>query len=325
MRMLTHIAAVVLAVGLPSLGQAQNVNWPKSLTLGTASPGGVYYVYGEAVARLLTEKLGATVNALPTQGPVHNVKLIESGGAQLGLITMGVGLQGWNGAGDWTGGQRLRKMRALFPAYDTTFVFVALRRSNISTIAQMDKLRVGIGPRAGTGGTYVPELFKTWRISPQIQFGSWLDATTNILSGASDALVTVGGTPFPAIKDLEAKEPLTFISVSPEQSEAVRKAMPELTSSVIAAPNYSSLDRPYTTLGVFNFMVGSADLPDDLVYQLVKMIHENHAQLVKAHASAKETLPENVVKNTFLPFHPGAARYYREIGIKIPDVLAPSN
>jgi len=84
--------------------------------LGTASPGGLYYVYGEAVAKLLTESLNIAVNPLPSQGPVHNIKLVESGVAQLGLTTMGVALQGWNGTGDWASGQHYRKMRALFPS-----------------------------------------------------------------------------------------------------------------------------------------------------------------------------------------------------------------
>jgi TRAP-type uncharacterized transport system substrate-binding protein len=101
--------------------------------LGTGSPGAPYYVYGEALSQILTEKLGITVNPLPSQGPVHNVKLVDSGGAQLGFITMGIGLQGWNGIGDWTSGKRFRNMRALFPMYDTSFQFAVLRRSGIST------------------------------------------------------------------------------------------------------------------------------------------------------------------------------------------------
>ena len=117
---------------------AANPDWPKSLTLATASPGGVFYVYGEAVAQVLTESLEIPVNHLPTQGSVHNIKLIESGDAQLGLITMGVGLQGWNGTGDWTSAQRYRKMRVLFPMYDSSVQFVTLRRSGITTVAQFN-------------------------------------------------------------------------------------------------------------------------------------------------------------------------------------------
>ena len=69
--------------------RAADPDWPKSLTLATASPGGVYYVYGEALAQILTEKLGIPVNPLPTQGSIHNVKLLDSGGAQLGMIDDG--------------------------------------------------------------------------------------------------------------------------------------------------------------------------------------------------------------------------------------------
>ncbi len=97
------VIATLLAIATSTSVPAAGPDWPKSLTLATASPGGVYYVYGEELARILTEKLGITVNPSPTQGPVHNVKLVDGGGAQLGMITMGVGLQGWNGTGDWAG------------------------------------------------------------------------------------------------------------------------------------------------------------------------------------------------------------------------------
>jgi hypothetical protein len=76
---------------------------------------------------------------------------------------------------------------------------------------------------------------------------------------------------------------------------------------------------------MWNFVVGRADLPDDLVYQLVKAVFEGQPRLQRAHPVASETIPQNAVKDTFLPFHPGAVRYYREIGIKIPDELAPTN
>src|SRR5580698_7100150 len=96
LKSLFAIFGTLLAVAASTGVLAANPDWPKSLTLGTASPGGVYYIYGDELAKILTEKLGIAVNPLPTQGPVHNVKLVDSGGAEFGLITMGVGLQGWN-------------------------------------------------------------------------------------------------------------------------------------------------------------------------------------------------------------------------------------
>jgi uncharacterized protein len=317
-------AACLLAIGATSV-PAANPDWPKSLTLATASPGGLYYVYGETVTKLLTESLKITVDHLPTQGPAHNVKLVESGVAQLGLITMGVGLQGWNGTGDWTAGQRFRTMRALFPVYDTVFQFVTLRRSGITTLAQFSNQNIGVGPRAGTSGVYVPAMLAAIGISAKIGNGSFNTAAANLLEGRYDALVMAAGVPFPALKQAEAKEPLVFVSLTPEQIEAIRKAMPELTISEIGSGAYSSLDKTYTTLGVYNFTIGRDDLPDDLVYQLVKAVFENQPRLVKATSAASETVPQNAVKNTFLPFHPGAVRYYREVGVKIPDALAATH
>src|ERR1700719_3301599 len=159
LKSLFAIFGILLAIGASTNVLAANPDWPKSLTLGTASPGGVYYVYGEELARILTEKLGIAVNPLPTQGSIQNVKLIDSGGAQLGLITMSTGLEGWEGTLDWTKGQRFRNMRALFPMYDNPFQAVVLQRSGIATLAQLDNKRIGVGPRAGNGATYAPEIF----------------------------------------------------------------------------------------------------------------------------------------------------------------------
>jgi len=256
---------------------------------------------------------------------VHNVRLIESDGAQLGLITMGVGFQGWTGTGDWTSGKRFQAMRALFPMYDTAFQFVVLRRSGISKVQMLDKLDIGVGPRAGTGGTYVPEVLTALGLSARIGYGSIEDMTKDLSSGTYNALVLGLGAPIPAVKKLEATEPLNFISLSGPEIDIVRKAIPELTPSTIGAGVYSSLDKDYTTVGVYNFAVGRADLPDDLVYNLVKAVYDNQPRLVSSTDSAKETVPQNVLKDAFLPLHPGAVRYYREVGIKIPDLLVPTN
>jgi uncharacterized protein len=184
MRLGSTLDAIALLLGIAtSTGVlAAGVDWPVSLNLATASPGGVYYIYGETLAQILTEKLGIAVNPLPTQGPVHNVKLIDSGGAQLGMITMGVGLQGWNGGGDWTGGKTFRNMRALFPMYDTPFQAIVLLRSGIATLAQLDKKRIGVGPRAGTGGTYIPAVLKVLGISAEIGNGSFEAVATELFN-----------------------------------------------------------------------------------------------------------------------------------------------
>ncbi len=304
---------------------AANPNWPKSLTMGTASPGGVYLPYGRFLAKLWTEKLGIPVDAISTQGPIHNVKLLGLGGAQIGMTTMGIALQGWNGTAQWTAGNKFRNMRALFPMYDTPFQLVVLSRSGITTLQQLDKQPMGVGPQAGTGGTYIPDIMKLLGVAPEIKYGSIADGAIELLAGRQTAYAAMTGVPVPALSQAEAKEPLTFIRLTREQMDTVQKKFPELSGSTISSKTYKSLDKDYDTFGVYNFVIGQADLPDDLVYQLVKVLFENTQALTGEIPAAADTLPKNVSKDTFLPLHPGAIRYYREIGIQVPPNLIPQN
>ena len=250
------ILSCLLAIGTSTGVLAADPDWPKSLTLVTSSPGGPFYIYGETVTNILTEKLGIAVNPLPTQGSVHNAKLIDSGGAQLGFIAMGVSWQGWNGTGDWTGGKRFRTMRALFPMFDSPLQAVVLRRSGITALAQLDKKRIGVGPKANALEAYTRPILKILGISAEIHNGAHAAMAAELLSGDLDAYVTLQGTPVPAIEEAAVKEPLAFVSSSPEQMEAIRKAMPEFNPSKIPAGTYRFLQTDYATVGMFNFAIG---------------------------------------------------------------------
>jgi uncharacterized protein len=318
-------AFLILSVLCCTQVNAANPDWPKSLTVATASPGGVYYVYGQELARILTEKLGIPVNSLATQGAIQNVKLLDMGGAQLATITMSTGQEGWNGTGAWTDGKKFRNIRALFPMYDNAFQPVALRKSGITTLAQLDQKRVGAGPPSGNVATYGPVIFKIVGISPQMIYGSYEDMAAELLDGRVDAMLTVLGVPAPAIEHVEATEPVNLLGLSAEQLQAIVKAIPDFSPSTIPAGTYGLQSTDYMTVAVPNFVVGRADIPNDLVYELTKAVFESRSRLVKKIPEARDTVAQNVVKDTFLPFHPGAVRYYREIGIKIPEALEPTN
>jgi uncharacterized protein len=320
-RYIFSVIGLLIALGYASSAQAVDADWPKSLTLATASPGGVYYVYGDELAKILTEKLGIPVNPFPTQGSIQNMKLLDSGGAQLGLITMSTGLEGWNGTGEWTKGARFRNIRALLPMYDNPFQAVALLRSGISNWVQLNGKRIGVGPPSSVAATHAQAILKIVGISSQLSYGSYDNMAHELLDGRVDAMLTNLGAPAPTIQDVNSK-PVVFLSFSAAQIETIRKEMPEFGPSTIPAETYRYMNQDYITIGAPNFAIGRADLPDDLVYQLVNAVFDNRPRLVKAASVASDTLPQNVVKDTFLPLHPGALRYYREVGIKIPDVLA---
>src|SRR6476619_7161033 len=177
--MLLWIAAILMVIlGLPSAGRSGEPNWPETLTIGTASPGGTHYQYGEGLARLLSRKLGLPVIARPTEGAAENIKLLESGEIQLAFVTLGIAQQGWSGTGDWTGGRQFRSARALFPMYDTPFQFVVMSDSGIASVPDLAGKQVGIGPQGGTGGVYTPLLFSAIKTAPTFVTGSWMDLAT---------------------------------------------------------------------------------------------------------------------------------------------------
>jgi len=300
--------AAFAALATPVL--SADPNWPATLTIVTASPGGTYHVYGAGLAKILTRALGLPVAERTTEGPNQNIQMIEAGDAQLGFVTIGAAMQAWNGTAEWTNGKQYRSMRALFPMYDTPFHFVALNDSGIRSLAGMAGKRIGVGPQGGTAGTYIPMFLKTLKIDAALTYGTWEELAAALSDGKLDVLAVAIGAPFPAIAGLEAKKKITFVEPSREEILALRLAIPELTPSTIPAGVYPSLKKSYASVGLYNFAVTNKDLPDSLIYAIVDAVFANHQELVQAHPAAAETVPANFVHNTFLPYHPGASRYY---------------
>ncbi len=294
--------------------RAAEPNWPDHLILGTASPGGTYYVYGGGLAKILTRALGLPVMMQPTEGPVQNIELMEAGDIQLAFITVGVALHAWNASGVWAGRKPARAMRAIFPMYDTPFQVLVLQDSGIRSIADISGKRVGVGPQGGTTAVYAPDFFKTLNVPATLVHGEWADLASQMHGKALDVLFVGAGVPFPSFIELEAKDKVRYVPLAPEHIAALRLALPELTPSLIPAGTYPSLLRHYQTVGLYNFAVARADLPSDLVYQIVKAVFDNHDELMEVHAAAAATVPSNIDRNSFLPLHPGAIRYYQQIG-----------
>src|SRR5215211_6246340 len=297
--------AAALIVGSIAFAQTTpSPNWPKTLTLGTASVGGTYFVYGQVWAAMVNEKLGTNISTQQTQGPNQNIILTDSLQIDLGMTTMGVALQAWEGKGEWTQGKKFHNIRATFPMYDTPFHFVALEKSGIRSVKDLAGKKSGIGPRAGTCGTYFPMMFRTLGIETTFRNGQASDMAANLQDGLIDAFPFCAGIPIAAYSELETTNKVRFFTFTPGEIKELKAAMPELSDSTIPKGTYKQLGEDHKTVGVFNFAIAHKDVPEDLVYNIVKVVLENNAQMVKGHAAAKETLAENWARNTFLPFHP---------------------
>jgi uncharacterized protein len=313
--------ALLIAAIWPAPSWSAPPGWPASLTIGTASPGGVYLLYGQALAPILTETLGIPVTAQATQGTGQNMLLLESGALQLAMVFTGIARDGWNGTGTWTHDKQLRSMRALFPMYDTPIQVVARKSSEIRSLPDMAGKPVAAGPPGGAG-VLVTKIFNALGIPATLRYGAFETQSTQMQSGLVDALVSTITNPAPILTELDRAGEIRFVPMSAGEIAKLCAAIPEFSPSVVPSGTYPLMTSDYTTVGMFNVVVAGKDLPDDLVYAIVKSFYANHDRMVQAQASARESVVENLRRNTFIPYHPGAVRYYREIGAEIPAALA---
>lgn len=314
-------AAFVLIAPLvmPAVALAQ----AQPLTLGTASVGGTYHVYGDVVAALLTDKAGLQVTTQQTQGPNQNVIMIDDGKIGLGMTTMGVALQALKGSAPWTKGKKYDGIRALFPMYDTPMQCVALKKSGIASFRQLDGKTVGTGPKAGTAGTYFPLIFDALGMTVTARNGQSGEVGNQLNDGLIDAFCFGAGVPVPIFTQLDAEQPVNFFTWTPQEIATIRAKMPEFSESTIPKGLYKQQAADQKTVGLYNFAIAGKDMTDAMAYTITKTILENNPTMLRAHAAAKDTVAANATRNTVLTFHPGAVRYYKEKGIKLDPATLP--
>jgi len=319
MKILATSVAFVLAS--PCALADDRSDWPSSLTLGTASQGGTYYVYGSSWANLVNQKMGIRIGAEISGGPIQNIAMVESGAYHFGQVTTGPARQALNGENPLMPGVKHENIRALFPMYQTALNVIAEKKSGIDSVAKLNGRSVGVGPAGGTNQQYFPVLFKHLGLKVNIREGGAGDQAGQVQDGLLDALAFGAGIPVAAFSQLEAQTDVNIFAFTSEQIETILADFPEFSPSEIPAGVYKSQPEGFPTVAMWNFTVAHKDLPESLVYEIVKTVMENNDELRQSHGSAAESLPENIKHNRFIPFHPGAVRWYEENGYEIPDHL----
>ncbi|WP_421927475.1 TAXI family TRAP transporter solute-binding subunit [Neoaquamicrobium sediminum] len=311
-------AATLLAV--PASAQDRE-GWPTSLTIGTASQGGTYFIYGTGLAGLITESLGVNASGEVTGGPVQNATLVETGDHQIGLVTMGPAYEAWVGESELAPGVEHKSLRALFPMYQTPFQAVALKSSGIESLADLEGKRVSVGPAGGTAATYWPRFFEINGITADISYSGANDAVSQVKDGLIDAFAFAAGVPIAAFAQIAAENPVNIFAFNGDEAAKILEARPELSAFDIPGGLYEGYPDPQGTVSLWNFAVAHQEMPESLAYEITKLVMENNDRMLAIHATAAETIAANTDKNSFLPYHPGAVRYYEEAGISIPDEL----
>lgn len=319
-RTLAAITAAVV-IGMGTATAQDKTGWPNELTIGTASQGGTYFVYGNGFASYISEALGLNATGEVTGGPVQNVTLVETGDHLMGLVTMGPAYDAWIGQSELAPGLEHKSIRALFPMYQTPFQVIALKSSGITSVSDLAGKRVSVGPAGGTPGTYWPKFMEAVGVNATISNAGASDAASQLKDGLIDAFAFAAGVPISAFSQLAAENDVVMFGLTEDEKAKVLAAYPAMAPLTIPSGTYAGHDYDQETVALWNFAIAHQDMPESLAYEITKLAMENPERMVQIHAAAKETLLENWDKNSFMPFHPGAVRYLEEKGIAVPDKL----
>ncbi|WP_156854467.1 TAXI family TRAP transporter solute-binding subunit [Oceanobacillus sp. AG] len=292
------------------------------LLLGTSSQGGTYYVWGGGWAKIMGDSIpGLDISVEVTGGPVTNVQLIDQGEMDIGFVTTWLGGEAYEGIG-WAD-KKYDNFGSLFPMYPSILYLYSLQDIPIETIQDINGKHISVGPPGSTsdiaGRAVLDNLGIETREISALPTNTQVD---NLKDGLVDANFAVAGAPGPFMLDLEATHDVRHIELSDEEIDKMLEDYPYWTTYEVPSDMYKDLDEDITQIAFWNVAIASLELSEELVYELVKQTFENHQQLLNVDPTSKDTLAENVIHNG-MPLHPGAYKYYKEIGIEIPDELVP--
>ncbi|WP_069384659.1 TAXI family TRAP transporter solute-binding subunit [Halomonas caseinilytica] len=309
------------AMLIAGTAQADRADWPENFTVGTASQGGTYFVYGSGWANLIADELGLSGGGEVTGGPNQNLALVHGGDVAFGLTTMGPAADAVAGESSLAPGVPMDNVCALFPMYETPFSITALADSGIESISDIpDGASIGFGPAASTSDTYFPAMLETLGVEFDRRNGGWNDLGGQLQDGLIDVIAFAAGIPIPAVSQLEVQTDVNIIEFTEEEQAKVMEELP-VSAFEIPASTYETLEEDARAVSMWNFTIAGCDLPEDFVYEVTKLSMENNDKMRDIHRSAEFSVPENLKYNTVLPFHPGAVRWYEENGYEIPEDL----
>jgi TRAP transporter TAXI family solute receptor len=295
--------------------------WPRTLSIATGGVGGVYYPLGGGFATLISKYIpGVEATAEVTTASVDNLKLIHAKKCDLALVMPDAAYDAYMGKGAFeaTGKVAVRAVMALYTNY---FHIVTLEGKGIEKITDLKGKRVSLGaPGSGTE-------YKAIRVLTAAGIDPDKDIVRERLGvsescgalkdGKIDAFCWSGGLPTAAILDL-ASTPGIKIKLIPH-AEVLPKLVelygPIYFKTVIPKGTYPGVDKDVEVTALTNLLVCRADLPDDLVYQIVKITFDHIDELIAIHKVAEEITLKTAVVGSPIPFHDGAIKYFKEKGV----------
>lgn len=293
------------------------------LVCGTSANTGTYYIYGGNWSKVMNAQVeGVDIACEVSGGPTKNLQLMANGDVDVGFTTGWMAGEAYAGEGAFAG-NAATNAKALFPMYSSVMYLYVLADSPVNCLADLEGKHVATGSPGGTSDKAARALLKAMGITPRQVSSLTGDTGANaIKDGIVDAGFYVGSAPASYLMNIETTHKIKFIEISEEEFKKIFEAFPYWTRDVVPAHTYKNQEKDYSFLSFWNYAVAREDLDESLVYDMVKATFENQKNFVKTDKNFKATLAENVSK-IVTPLHPGAYKYYKEIGQAVPENIVP--
>jgi len=323
MKRISIIVSLVILMAFVGTGPAFAKT--QFISIGTGGTGGIYYPYGGGVAEIWSKNV-TDIKAVAevTGASVENVKLAHKGETVIGEVMGDVAVAGFKGEGKFKG--KKHDILSMAIMYPNLLQIVTLKKSGITNLEQVKGRNISTGS-PGSGTNFMAEAVLK---ALGIPLDSYKDSRLSFTESANalrDGTIDVGvwsvGPGTSSILDLATTHEIHIIAFTPEQTKKILAANATYSSVELAGGVYRGIDKPVSTIGVWNVMICQKSLDAGLVYKLAKALFEHNDYLVKIHPSAAYTTPENAVKYSPIPLHPGTLKYLAEKGVKVPNKLKP--
>ena len=292
-----------------------NVIW----TFGTADTGGSMYPAGAAVSQCWTNNVpGMKCNTQTSTGSFQNVQDVASGEVDVAVATADVVLNGYNGTGKFAEIGALDNICVIGAVYTSVLSGVTLKSSNFKYINELVGKRVAVGPASSATENASLAAFDVMGITKDntslenLGLGDGADAVGD---GILDAAFGFAGLPIGGQLNLAATKDIDVLDITDEELDKILANNAAYIKTKIPAGTYTGVDYETQTFGVKCLIIVQKDADEDLIYDLCKAMNEGAADMAAGNALLKDmTDPAFLCTQMPIPLHPGAEKYFKEIG-----------
>ena len=294
-------------------------NAKKDYILATGGTGGTYYPFGGAIANIWNTKIeNMNVTAQATGASAENLRLINKGEAEYAIVQNDVMDYAYNGT-DLFAGEKLANIMTIGTLYPEVVQIAVSKDSGIKSIADFKGKRISVGD-AGSGVEFnAKQIMEGYGLTfDDIKKSnlSFKESAEGIQNGTLDGCFVTAGVPNAALQELAFTAGLTLVPVDGEAAKKICEKYGYYTQTTIPGGTYKGTDDDTPALAIKATLAVSSKLDDQTVYEMTKALFENLDELATAHAKGKEVSAKAAVTGVSVPFHPGAKKYFKEIGLE---------